>query len=494
MPTQAYAKVLMSLNGGADTSGGITTVFGTTVQLKGESTIGWEHQKWEIIYFPVDFVTPAGWTLDVSTGFLYSTSIIPSLITLPANTTWGKWIFRLRVNQALSDGAARDDLTDTDGVEIVSPSLGLHDVGSYETDEFDSNWGGPLRGLQRDLRIIELGGVGSGGGPPTGAAGGDLSGNYPNPNVAKIRGAAVGTAAGGLATGAVLRVTGASTVDWGPLNLTSANAVTGALPVANIAPGVDPQVFVTTAGPVTAWVTAAGDWAGAVAANVVSRIRGAAVGTAAGALVTGRVLRVTGASTIDYGAVDLANASAVTGLLPVVNIAPGTANQYFVTNGAGTLPVWATAAGDWTGPVTANVVGRINGATVPAAGALTTGHVLQVSGVAALSYGFVANTNVAVGAAIAVTKLANGADGTVLTTVGTTPTWSVPPVSSVQFQNVADIAAMQALVVTTFLDGTHCWVRSVKRAYILDTNAQTPSADLDTYASATAGRIWMGAT
>src|SRR5579872_1245038 len=50
---------------------------------------------------------------------------------------------------------------------------------------------------------------------------------------------------------------------------------------------------------------------------------------------------------------------------------------------SGFLP---TLAGDVTGAIGSNTVGKINGATVPAAGALTTGNVLQVTGTSALGY------------------------------------------------------------------------------------------------------------
>lgn len=48
-----------------------------------------------------------------------------------------------------------------------------------------------------------------------------------------------------------------------------------------------------------------------------------------------------------------------------------------------------TMVGDVTGPSGANTVTKVNGATVPAAGALTTGNVLKVSSVGALTYGAV---------------------------------------------------------------------------------------------------------
>lgn len=130
-------------------------------------------------------------------------------------------------------------------------------------------------------------------------------------------------------------------------------------------------------------------------------VNGASV-PAAGALVTGNVLQVSGASALTYAPVNLAGGAAfVTGALP-------TGNQAAQAMGS-----------NCSGTTAACVVIKINGATVPAAGALTTGHVLQVSGASAATYGFVADANVATAAAIAGTKIAPNFGSQNVVTTGT---------------------------------------------------------------------------
>lgn len=89
-------------------------------------------------------------------------------------------------------------------------------------------------------------------------------------------------------------------------------------------------------------VTFSGDLSGPDAGpQVVERIKGTTVTTAGGALPVGAVLRTTAVGTADWGALDLADNDARTGLLPVANIAAGTNGDVLTT--AGGVTTWAPA-------------------------------------------------------------------------------------------------------------------------------------------------------
>lgn len=257
--------------------------------------------------------------------------------------------------------------------------------------------------------LTTTGGVTGWAAAPAGfTAGGDLSGTSTSQTVIKINGSSV-PAGGSLTTGNVLQVTGASALSYGAVNLGGgANFVTGALPVANVAPGTAAQFLVTNAGATApAWVTMsggatmtaagvvtiststaiAGDVTGTLATSVVAKVNGATV-PSSGSLTTGNVLQVSGASALSYGAINLAGgANFVTGQLPVANLVNGTAAQILVTNSGATAPAWVSLSGDSTITAAGVITNtKINGASVPAAGSLTTGNAAYVSGASALTY------------------------------------------------------------------------------------------------------------
>jgi uncharacterized membrane protein len=151
MPTSPYAKLLVSVNGGAPTSGGITVVAGDTIQLSAESTVGWTQQRYEIWsgmdLFPL--TCPAGWSTDGTTGvFYYSTSSTPPAFTVPAG--WGKLLLRLRVNNGADNTTLCDDST---ALQVLSPT-GLYDIAWGETSQFSAGekW---IAAWRDDLRLFE---------------------------------------------------------------------------------------------------------------------------------------------------------------------------------------------------------------------------------------------------------------------------------------------------------------------------------------------------
>ncbi len=198
---------------------------------------------------------------------------------------------------------------------------------------------------------INLGGGGSevtgtlpAGNQASQAMGGDCSGTTGSCTVGKLKGTSIGSVGGALTTGAVLRVTGPASADYGQVDLADSNAVTGTLPAAH----QDPQSM-------------GGDCSGTTSSCTVGKVNGTTY-PAGGALTTGQVPRVTGVASVAYGALDLANTSATTGLLPRTSVADpsvvtltGASNTLDITHWKKVLLVNNATATTLTVPTNASV-------------------------------------------------------------------------------------------------------------------------------------------
>lgn len=149
MPTSPYATAQISVNGGAVQTGGLTVAGASTIQLSLVDGSLVTSVRWEIYAYPLNWPTPIGWTLEASTGIIYSTDTTPTLITLEAaSTRWGKWLVRVIGNGGTKNGVAPtidpvtgsylpNDLIDINsGWQVLSPTLGLSEVALFESTQY----------------------------------------------------------------------------------------------------------------------------------------------------------------------------------------------------------------------------------------------------------------------------------------------------------------------------------------------------------------------
>lgn len=150
---------------------------------------------------------------------------------------------------------------------------------------------------------------------------------------------------------------------------------------------------------------------------------GTAMTAIANSSTVGQVLRVTGASTYAWGALDLGDADARTGRLPLANIVQGTARSVLGVTGNGAAD-YANIQG------TADQILRVNSAgTALAFGAINLGSASAVTGVLEDDNGGTGQSTYATGDILyasspnVLAKRTIGSNGQVLTVAGGVPTW-----------------------------------------------------------------------
>lgn len=142
-----------SIAGGAPQTGGITASHNQTVALSIQEPAGVTKAKYQIYEYPDGWPVPSGWSQD-SDGVYYAftTGGPAPTFTLPVSTSlWGKFFFDVEANDRKRNGKIDADLyDDRTAISILSPG-GLVDVGWREGKQFDAQrrWAGELKRVLR---------------------------------------------------------------------------------------------------------------------------------------------------------------------------------------------------------------------------------------------------------------------------------------------------------------------------------------------------------
>jgi hypothetical protein len=177
MPAAPYAKIRVSLNGGAVQTGGITASGGQTCQLSAEPAglAGATQVLWEILDRPTGFALPAGWSLASDGRTCRYIGATPPVFTLASVANWGKYIFRLTLNgggptlTGRETAAQREAIAalvdESTGVSVPSVD-GLLDLGAFEKSQFGGTLGW-VKDWKTTLRLIQTLITSAGGGSGT---------------------------------------------------------------------------------------------------------------------------------------------------------------------------------------------------------------------------------------------------------------------------------------------------------------------------------------
>ncbi len=234
----------------------------------------------------------------------------------------------------------------------------------------------------------------------------------------------VGTLGGGIAVGQVLINTTGNVPAWGAVDLADADAVTGILPFANmpvlaglsvvgrtpstsgvmaaITAGTDGHVLRRNGTALSFGTLAAGAYAdgtitvaklsNASASSVLGR--SAATAGAYADIVSsadGQVLRRGAGGVVAFGALDLADADAVTGLLPGTNVSPNFGSQNIVSTGM--LTIGSSGVDSIRMPNNSSIYGmKADGVTPVSIAYVSTGGGVQYGATSATNLGLVSSS------------------------------------------------------------------------------------------------------